>query len=71
MSDDDRHRGGWQRLQADLAHVADPDGRPKTDYHGADRLLQALIQAHPERIPQELGSLLAQQHGAQLIAEGE
>jgi hypothetical protein len=52
MSADDRHRGGWLRLQAELVHVCDVDGRPKTDDCGGDKLLEALMREHPERKPE-------------------
>ena len=43
---------GLDLTHQDVALRHEADGRPKTDDHGGDRLLAALMQAHPERAPQ-------------------
>ena len=38
-------------ISTEIIQRHEVDGRPATDEHGQDKLLAALMRAHPERIP--------------------
>ena len=40
-------------ISSEIMQRHEVDGRPATDEHGEDKLLAALMRAHPERIPAE------------------